>query len=109
MLARAAFGFIASVGLFLTVLAGPADAHARTIFHGSDYASVPADHRGMAVCDRENDGHYVWADWRNSIDQTGRLYDGYGGSCVARYAFAYPVVIFRICEQSVSCTSWVGS
>jgi hypothetical protein len=50
---------VASVLVVFLAAQMPASAHADRVYHGDDYGSVSADHRSIAVCDNEPDGHGV--------------------------------------------------
>jgi hypothetical protein len=89
----------------LALTAAPAQAHYTYIYHGSDFASVSSDHLRVSACDRENDGHLVYADVLLSNGVRTRVWDGYDSVCSTR-SFSSTVRQFRLCEEGVSCTAW---
>jgi hypothetical protein len=101
-------GLALALLLAIGLLADPALAHMTRIGHGADYAEITSSHKTVFVCDRENDGHRTYVDWYDTIDQTGRLYDGDGGSCAGRVALPRAIVVWRICEEGVSCSGYAG-
>jgi hypothetical protein len=65
-------------GVALATLAVPAmilatgsaaQAHYEAVYQGYDYAVIYADHFSGAVCDKEADGHYVYAQFTHGVSE----------------------------------------
>lgn len=85
----------------------PASAHATTIVLGANRGSVNASHNQVTVCDNENDGASVYAQFQVSPwGLPTRYYDSYGGGCsthaltVSRFT-----VRWSLCEVNGACAS----
>ena len=76
----------------------PAAAHGRRILHGRDIATVAPDHRSGSVCDEEQDGHFVYAEWALRFGGTVREADGGDRNCDNSPVFPRPAVAFKLCE-----------
>ena len=92
----------------LTLLLTPAPANAySSAHHGSDYVQTwGTNYTFISVCDRESDGHGVWADvYDNRLNYYPGLLDG-NGSKSPCYDYSIPngIYQFRICERYVSCS-----
>jgi hypothetical protein len=59
----------------------------------------------MSSCDRESDGHLVYADVILANGNRRRVYDNYDSVCSTR-EFGSQVRDIRLCEESVGCTTW---
>jgi hypothetical protein len=99
------------------LIAGPtsAAAHGRRILHGRDIATVAPDHKSGSVCDEEQDGHFVYAEWALRFGGTVREADGGDRNCDNSPVFPRPAFAFRLCEATrgrlgnivtLSCTRW---
>lgn len=95
-----------------TVLATGTAAHAhyQTVNQGYDYAVVYADHFSGAVCDKEADGHYVYAQFNHGISRT-TITDGGDAGCDYGRWSSDPATSFRVCESVPDapdyCSAWV--
>lgn len=92
-------GVVATV-LVLTQV--PASAHSVTVSHGSDTAAVTSNHQPSAVCDGENDGHWVQGQYAAASGQLHSVSNRFGpGTCV-RSLSTIVVERFRVCEFTSS-------
>lgn len=87
----------------------PASAHYQQVFQGSDYAVVYADHFSGAVCDKEVDGHYVYAQWVAGASRFTATDGGDPGCDYKRWA-SDAASEFRVCESIAGrkdpCSDW---
>jgi hypothetical protein len=99
-----------TVALGLAASQAPASAHEVTIHHGNDSAFTYPQHRAGEVCDRERDGHAVYATWdlaypygtRSEVDST-------DPGCDMPVSFPVEAIYVRLCERRTgpdSCTGW---
>lgn len=101
-----------SVAALLVAAATPAWAHATTAPpHGSDTASVDANHWVITVCDREADNHGVYAEyvtWRaGSPVYTVGDPNGSASPCGSETPEdGYSIHHYRVCEQTQGCAGW---
>jgi hypothetical protein len=89
-----------------TMSAPPASAHETSLTLGANTASVNSGHTHVTVCDNEDDGNRVFAEFSGhplggAPDQ---YYDSYGGSC-STYGLRDPLWSFfwLLCEPYSSC------
>jgi hypothetical protein len=88
-----------------------AQAHYEVVHQGYDYAVIYADHFSGAVCDKEADGHYVYAQFVHGVSPVTTITDGgdpgcdYGGWSDDRARE------FRVCESVPNakdyCSPWI--
>ena len=109
MRSRRLLTLVAVTALALVVTASPSYA-SHTAYQGSDYAQTDFDHAGISACDKESDGHGVWAEYK---DFTLRLYpalvdsNGSKPGCAYNYLGSQRIYQFRVCERYVACSGWV--
>lgn len=97
----------AFVAVLAVVVAGQSLAsadHKTILWHGNDEAWVKADHSTLVVCDRERDGHYVYAQVRSGYLK-GEERDGGDAGCDTQ-KFPYNWEEMRLCEENKGCTKW---
>jgi hypothetical protein len=105
---RRVFTVVAVTVLALVLTAAPAYA-LHTAYQGSDYAETTGDHAGIWACDKEADGHGVWAEY---YDFTLRLYpalvdpNGSKPGCAFSDIDPQRIYQFRVCERYVACSGW---
>jgi hypothetical protein len=88
-------GVVASVLVLPQV---PASAHSLSVSHGSDTAAVSSNHQPSAVCDGEDDGHWVQGQYVSASGQSHAVSNRFGrGTCV-RSLSTIVVERFRVCE-----------
>jgi hypothetical protein len=97
--------------LAMLVLAPPASAYSGPLYHTYDYAKTYYTNDDIIqVCDREADGHGVYAEYYLSSGAFKSVVDGNGSAagCGVNDWTAYPwwVTRYRVCERYVSCTGW---
>ena len=108
-LARVAF---VALMVPITVLATgtAAQAHYATVSQGYDYAVVYADHFSGAVCDKEADGHSVYAQFAHGISMT-TIDDGGDAGCDSGRWSSDAASSFRVCEKVPNaadyCSPWI--
>jgi hypothetical protein len=87
--------------------AAPASAHATTLTVGANSGSVNASHNQVTVCDNENDGNSVYAQF--VVYPYGlpvRYYDSFGGGCSTyRLTTSRLTVTWSLCEVNGACAS----
>lgn len=105
-IARRAAALCGAAALATIMSALPASAHQSSLTLGANTASVNSDHTRVTVCDNEDDGTPVYAEFAGhplggAPDQ---FYDSYGGSC-STYAIGGPFLPFMwgLCEPYGSC------
>jgi len=108
-LARA--GTVAATVTAVVVATGTAaQAHYSAVYQGYDYAVVYADHFSGAVCDKEDDGHYVYAQFNHGLSQT-TITDGGDPGCDYGRWSSDAASSFRVCESVPNakdyCSPWV--
>ncbi len=109
MRSRRLFTVVAVTALALVLTAAPAYA-LHTVYQGSDYAETTGDHTGIWACDREADGHGVWADWYDyGLTYYAGLVDANGSQPGCTFKDIYPkkIMKFRVCERYVACSGWM--
>jgi hypothetical protein len=88
-----------------------AQAHYEAIYQGSDYAVIYADHFSGAVCDKEADGHYVYAQFVHGVSPVTTITDGGDPGCDYGSWSDDRAREFRVCESVPNakdyCTSWI--
>jgi hypothetical protein len=92
----------------LIATATPASAQT-TMTHGSDNGTVfsgpSSDY--AEVCDIEVDGHGVYVEYQSfGLPGTGKLWDANGSSSGCTTKSIGHATRARLCENTVSCTSW---
>ena len=108
MRSRRLFIVVAAAAMALVLTAAPAHA-LHTAYQGSDYAQTTGDHAAIFACDRESDGHGVWADYYDfNLRHYPALVDGNGSQPGCAFSDIYPQHIyqFRVCERYVACSAW---
>ena len=99
---------IAMSGTTLALLpATAASAHPTSVPHGRDVASVDAGHHTITWCDREADGHRVYAQYRVEFFTITTGYDtnGYRPGC-GQATDRWAIHSYRVCEKGVGCSCW---
>lgn len=76
--------------------------------HGADFAEVGTRHHTIKWCDREADGHRVYAQYR--VEFFGTITTGYdpNGSrpgC-GRRTEGMAIYDYRVCEERAGCSGW---
>lgn len=109
-IARRAAALCGAVAMATTVNALPASAHETSLSLGANTASVNSGHTQVTVCDNENDGKPVFAEFSGhplggAPDQ---YFDWYGGSC-STYSLPVPgwTFLWLLCEPYGPCTGGV--
>jgi hypothetical protein len=103
---------IAALAVPAMVLAtgSAAQAHYEAVYQGYDYAVVYADHFSGAVCDKEADGHSVYAQFSHGLSGT-TLTDGGDAGCDYGNWSSDPASSFRVCEKVPNakdyCSPWI--
>jgi len=84
----------------------PAAAHATCVSYGANVACVGASHQLINWCDRESDGHKVFAQYyvdKSTVVATGVT----AGSRGCRHqSDVRGIVKFRVCEIGSACSPW---
>jgi hypothetical protein len=93
-----------SVGLAVIAMVGvmaqgAAQAHTQTTRQGSDYAVTSADHKTGWVCDRERDGHYVYAWWVTGVGGKHGEKDGGDRGCDKVDLGGFGAESVKVCES----------
>jgi len=86
--------------------ASPAAAHGGCASYGANAACVSAGQRMIFWCDRESDGHRVFAQYyadKSSLVTTGVT--GNGRGC-RQQSDVSKIVRFRVCEIGSGCSAW---
>jgi hypothetical protein len=98
---------VAVVSILSALAIGPstASAHSDRVYHGNDYATVAENHMSGTVCDRERDGHWVYAVWYLTDDSYVSEFDGGDAGCDSTGRFPLPAYEFLICEEDKGCRS----
>lgn len=85
-------------GLMATMLQStPAHAHYDYLYQGRDVLSVSDDHRTGTVCDREQDGHYVYAWFYGAGSRYGEK-DGGDPGCDEIFVYPQSFNAVKFCE-----------
>lgn len=99
---------VAMLGAVLGLLsATPADAHPTSVKHGADVAQVGPNHHTITWCDKEGDGHRVYAQYRVEFFTITTGYDPNGNrpGC-GRQTDSWAIYDYRVCEEGVGCSGW---
>ncbi|MEV4619733.1 hypothetical protein AB0J74_13625 [Asanoa sp. NPDC049573] len=85
-------------------------AHYQTVSQGYDYAVVYANHFSGAVCDKEADGHSVYAQYQTGLSIY-TITDGGDAGCDYGNWSSDPASSFRVCEKVPNakdyCSPWI--
>ena len=108
--ARRATAVIASTTALVLLSAAPAFAVKVQAKQGSDYASLETDDYWVEVCDMENDGNGVYAQFSDTGGGWETVGDANGsaGGCGNDYV-DFRVDRFKVCESDLlqdSCSAW---
>ncbi|RSN31169.1 hypothetical protein DMC61_13435 [Amycolatopsis sp. WAC 04169] len=88
---------------------GAAAATGHTIWQGHDYAQYDTIRDAAAVCDEEQDGNGVYAEYNHKNGAKLTINDGNGSKIGCGNAKIPDVTSFRVCEDDAgadSCTPW---
>lgn len=92
----------------LLVSAAPASAHETSLSVGANTGTLGSDHTQLVVCDNEDDGRAVYAEFAGHPlgGPADRYYDTYGGSCSA-YSLTGPQwgALWSLCEAYGACAA----
>ena len=96
----------------LVLSAAPAGAYSGPAYQGSDYAqTIGTNDDIIQVCDRESDGHGVYADYYLNTGAHRTLTDGNGSASPCYIddwtTSPYWITRYRVCEKTVACSGWV--
>jgi hypothetical protein len=109
-LARRVAALCGAAAVAVTLSAAPASAHATTLTVGANTGSVNSSHNQVTVCDNENDGNSVYAQF--VVYPYGlpvRYYDSYGGGCTTRpLTTSRLTTSWSLCEANGACAlTWL--
>jgi hypothetical protein len=105
-IARRAGALCGAAAMAMAVSALPASAHETSLTVGANTASLSSDHTQVTVCDNEDDGRRVFAEFAGHPlgGPSDQYYDSYGGSC-STYALTGPQwgFLWGLCEVYGAC------
>lgn len=92
---------VAFATAFVVVPASPALAHDMCVSQGRDVGCVRYDHRRLDACDREADGHRVYAVATNGLGDRWTVSDPNGADpgCGQRWVPNPPIRFLQVCEM----------
>jgi hypothetical protein len=105
-IARRAAALCGVAAMATAASALPASAHETSLSVGANTASVDSDHTQVTVCDNEDDGNPVFAEFAGHPlgGPPNQYYDFYDGSC-STYSIGGPFLgfLWGLCEPYGSC------
>lgn len=88
--------------MLVAVNAAPASAHQSFVEQGADYAATAADHESGYVCDVEQDGHTVVANWFDKNGYVVAIEEDGGDANCDEVTFERKAYEVQVCE-------WAGN
>jgi hypothetical protein len=95
--------------ILLAASAAPASAALVRVFERSDYASWDTANGWVEVCDMEEDGNAVYAQFYYSTTSYATVYDDNGSQAGCGNTYVSPSYKFRVCEDFAGpdwCSDW---
>ncbi|MFE1322700.1 hypothetical protein [Kitasatospora phosalacinea] len=89
-------GMVTALGAVSLVLGTGAAHAASTLYQGDDYAKYSSGY--LYACDKESDGHGVYAEYWGSGSTHGFVWDGNGASAGCG-SLKVTITSFRVCED----------